>query len=225
MAPTRKDPVCGMDVNPEQAAGQYEHRGTTYYFCHPNCLEKFRAEPAKYLAPPVLITLGSKPPMPAKPQIKPSSASAPADHTCPMHPEVRLPATEPCPKCGMALEPVDIISAARTEYVCPMHPEIVRPEPGSCPICGMALEPRVVSTEEQANPELVDMTRRFWISAALALPVAFLAMSAHIPGQPVHGALPGGVVRWIEFALATPAVLWGGGRSLSAAGLRSSTAA
>ena len=213
MAATVKDPVCGMDVNPEKAAGQYEHRGKMYYFCNPRCLEKFRAEPAKYLAPPGLVTLGvplgSAPEKPSKPA--PSAASAPADHTCPMHPEVRLPATEPCPQCGMALEPVSIApAAARTEYVCPMHPEIVRPEPGSCPICGMALEPRVVAAEEEANPELVDMTRRFWVSAALALPVLFLEMSAHIPGQPVEHALPGGLLRWIEFALATPVVLWGG---------------
>ena len=127
-----------------------------------------------------------------------------------MHPEVRLPATEPCPQCGMALEPLTSAPAARTEYVCPMHPEIVRSEPGSCPICGMALEPRVVTAEEEVNPELADMTRRFWISVALAAPVAFLAMSPHIPGQPVEHALSGGLIRWIELTLATPVVLWGG---------------
>ena len=222
MPPTVKDPVCGMSVDPEKAAGRYEHRGTTYYFCSPRCLEKFRVEPEKYLAPPpALVALGaphgsapglapgSVPMKPAKPAA--SSTSAPADHTCPMHPEVRLPATEPCPQCGMALEPVaPAPAAARTEYVCPMHPEIVRPEPGSCPICGMALEPRVVAAEEEVNPELVDMTRRFWVSAALALPILLLEMSAHIPGQPVAHALPGGLLRWIEFALATPVVLWGG---------------
>ena len=221
MAPTVKDPVCGMSVDPEKAAGQHEHRGTTYYFCNPHCLEKFRAEPAKYLEPPALVTLGGAPGVPLGPapgralnkpaKPAPAAPAAPADHTCPMHPEVRLPATKPCPKCGMALEPVSLApAAARTEYVCPMHPEVVRPEPGSCPICGMALEPRVVAAEEEANPELVDMTRRFWISAALALPVLVLEMSAHIPGQPVQQVLPGGLVRWIEFALATPVVLWGG---------------
>ena len=74
----------------------------------------------------------------------------------------------------------------KTEYVCPMHPEIVRSEPGSCPICGMALEPRTVSLEDQPNPELVDMTRRFWIGAALSLPLFILAMSDMLPGQPLQ---------------------------------------
>ena len=172
-----RDPVCGMDVEPEEAAGKHEHRGETYYFCNPSCLEKFSADPEKYLTP----TKSAAAPVGGK-EVPPARAG---DYTCPMHPEVRLPATEPCPKCGMALEPVVSAPTVRTEYVCPMHPEIVRPEPGACPICGMALEPRVVTTEEEVNPELVDMTRRFWASVALAAPVAFLAMSDHIPGQPV----------------------------------------
>ena len=70
----------------------------------------------------------------------------------------------------------------KTEYVCPMHPEIVRAEPGACPICGMALEPRTVTLDEEANPELIDMTRRFWVGVILSLPIAFLAMSEMIPG-------------------------------------------
>ena len=92
-----------------------------------------------------------------------------------------------CPKCGMALEPETIAApATRIEYVCPMHPEIVRDEPGSCPICGMALEPRTATLEDAPNPELVDMTRRFWISAALSLPLFILAMSDMVPGQPLQ---------------------------------------
>ena len=92
-----------------------------------------------------------------------------------MDPEVKEDKPGPCPKCGMTLEPESPASfpASRTEYVCPMHPEIVRPEPGSCPICGMALEPRTVTLEEEANPELVDMTRRFWISAVISAPRYF----------------------------------------------------
>ena len=196
-----KDPVCHMEVEPEEAAGNWEYRGERYYFCHPSCLEKFRADPEKYLTPPESAS-------PTEAKKKPLSHTG--DYTCPMHPEVRLPATEPCPKCGMALEPVSIAPAVRTEYVCPMHPEIVRPEPGACPICGMALESRVVTAEEEVNPELVDMTRRFWASVALAAPVAFLAMSDHIPGQPVQHALSGRLVNWLELVLATPVVLWGG---------------
>src|ERR687888_1137137 len=104
-----------------------------------------------------------------------------------MHPEVRQEGPGACPRCGMALEPVTTtVPGTRTTYVCPMHPEIVRSEPGSCPICGMALEPRTVTLEEEANPELVDMTRRFWISVVLSLPIAFLAMSDLIPRQPIQ---------------------------------------
>jgi Cu+-exporting ATPase len=101
-------------------------------------------------------------------------------------------------------------AATRTEYTCPMHPEIVRDAPGACPICGMALEPRVAGAEEEANPELTDMTRRFWVSAALALPVFFLAMSDFIPGQPAQHLVSMRALAWIELVLATPVVIWGG---------------
>ena len=132
-------------------------------------------------------------------------------YVCPMDPEVRESKPGACPKCGMALEPETLASpATRIEYVCPMHPEIVRDEPGSCPICGMALEPRTITLEDAPNPELVDMTRRFWISAALSLPLFMLAMSDMLPGQPLqHWASPR-LLTWIQFALSTPVVLWGG---------------
>ena len=97
------------------------------------------------------------------------------------------------------------------EYTCPMHPEIVQIGPGSCPICGMALEPRTISLEdEETNPELVDMTRRFWISVVLSVPLLFIAMSDLLPGDPVRSVLPMRMIQWIELALATPVVLWGG---------------
>ncbi len=128
-----------------------------------------------------------------------------------MHPEVRQPGPAPCPDCGMALESVSLAApVAKTEYVCPMHLEIVRDEPGACPICGMALEPRTVTAEEEPNPELTDMARRFWGSVGLAVPVVLLAMSDVIPGQPVQHALPAHVMSWLELTLATPAVLWAG---------------
>ncbi len=127
-----------------------------------------------------------------------------------MDPEVRQDHPGLCPKCGMALEPdVPATLATRTEYTCPMHPEIIRAEPGSCPICGMALEPRTAVVEEE-NPELVSMTRRFWVSVALAIPVLFLGMSDVIPGQPVQRIFSMRAIGWIELALATPVVLWGG---------------
>jgi Cu+-exporting ATPase len=90
-----------------------------------------------------------------------------------------------------------------------MHPQIIRQAPGTCPICGMALEPRVVTLEER-NPELEDMTRRFWVSAAFAAPVFALAMAEMIPGAPIHHALGGRLISWIQLLLSTPAVLWGG---------------
>ncbi len=128
-------------------------------------------------------------------------------YTCPMHPEVRRAELGACPDCGMALEPVNLAAAmVKTEYVCPMHPEIVRDAPGACPICGMTLEPRTVTLAEEVNPELRDMTRRFWVSAALAVPVLLLAMSDMIPGHPVQRALPSPLM----LVLSTPAVLWGG---------------
>jgi len=96
------------------------------------------------------------------------------------------------------------------EYTCPMHPQIVRSGPGACPICGMALEPRTASIEMQENPELAMMSRRFWISVALSLPVFLLSMSDMIPGQPVQHALSVRAISWIEFLLATPVVIWGG---------------
>jgi P-type Cu+ transporter len=94
-------------------------------------------------------------------------------------------------------------------YTCPMHPEIVRPVPGTCPICGMALEPRTVTTDE-ANPELTDMSRRFWGSVVLAAPVLLLSMSAMIPGHALRHALGERAAAWVQFALATPVVLWAG---------------
>lgn len=193
---THVDPVCGMQVNPSTAAGSHEHGGTTYYFCSTHCLHKFKADPEAFLRPS------------PTPQ---TSAPAGAKYICPMDLEVVSDKPGACPKCGMALEPEMPVAPLTTiEYTCPMHPEIVRDEPGSCPICGMALEPRTVTLEEAANPELTDMTRRFWWGAALSLPVFLLAMSEMIPGQPVQHLLSPRLINWIQFLLATPVVLWGG---------------
>jgi Cu+-exporting ATPase len=138
-------------------------------------------------------------------------APAAAEYTCPMHPEVREGEPGSCPDCGMALEPVAAPGApAAVEYTCPMHPEIVRSEPGDCPICGMALEPRAVPVEEEVSPELVDMTRRFWVSLALTVPIVAIAMTEYLPGQPLHGVIPQQVATWIQLAFATPVLLWGG---------------
>jgi Cu+-exporting ATPase len=128
-----------------------------------------------------------------------------------MHPEVRQPDPGNCPKCGMALEPAGIPTpTTKTEWTCPMHPQIVRDGPGNCPICGMALEPRTVSLEEEENPELTDMTRRFWVSALLGLPLVVIGMGHLIPGDPIGHLLPHGIRNFVELALASPVVLWGG---------------
>lgn len=101
-------------------------------------------------------------------------------------------------------------SPASGEYTCPMHPEIVSPEPGSCPICGMALEPKTVTAEEGPNPELKDMSRRFWISLILALPVFVIAMGEMIFARSLDPAVYGRLSVYAQFILATPVVLWGG---------------
>jgi len=131
-----------------------------------------------------------------------------ATWTCPMHPEVQSDKPRSCPKCGMALERADV-PLRKTQYTCPMHPEIVRDQPGSCPICGMALEPVVASSEDDTS-ELNDMTRRFWVSAVLTLPLFVYAMAEMIPGNPLEHLLPGTWAQWAQLALATPVVLWGG---------------
>ncbi|MDO9196272.1 cation transporting ATPase C-terminal domain-containing protein, partial [Rhodoferax sp.] len=134
------------------------------------------------------------------------------NYTCPMHPEVSQEQPGSCPKCGMALElmaPVESKAPEiRTEYVCPMHPEIIRSEPGSCPKCGMALEPKNVSGDGQENCELTAMSRRFWVSTALSIPVFMLAMAHDL--MPAAGDFFSQWRQWLEFALATPVVLWGG---------------
>ncbi len=142
----------------------------------------------------------------------PGPVAAAQIHTCPMHPEVRRPGPEPCPECGMALEPLAPPSPTHTEYTCSMHPEIVRAEPGDCPICGMALEPRGMAAADAAAPELSDMSRRFWVSLALAVPLVVIAMSDLVPGEPLQQLLSGRTLTWIQLALATPIVLWGGQR-------------
>ncbi len=131
-----------------------------------------------------------------------------ASWTCPMHPEVESDHAGDCPKCGMALERV-IVAAPARQYTCPMHPEIIRDEPGDCPICGMALEPMVVTEDEEDNGELIDMSRRFWLSLVFTVPVFVIAMGDLLPGQPVSDVLPATARPWIELLLATPVVLWG----------------
>ena len=189
-----QDPVCGMLVDEKTAAAPVSHAGTDYYFCCPGCQQKFERDPAEYLR-----HSASEP--------SPSDAQG-VEYTCPMDPEVRQAGPGTCRKCGMALEPVTFqLAPGRREYTCPMNPEIVRSEPGACPICGMALEPREVTVEE-TNPELVDMKHRLWIGTALTAPLLILMLLDLMQGAHWVSTTANG---WIQFALATPVVLWAGG--------------
>ena len=188
------DPVCGMDIEEQDAAGTLEHNGTRYYFCSESCVDKLKAHPDQYLKP-------------SSHGISATLTERQIEYTCPMDPELRQLGPGACPKCGMALDPVSLQPPSkRVEYTCPMHPQIVRDQPGACPICGMALEPREV-TGEEVNPELIDMKRRFWISAILTAPLLVLMVLDMFPTARWLSTTATG---WIQFALATPVVLWGG---------------
>jgi len=132
-----------------------------------------------------------------------------AKYYCPMCEGVVSDQPGDCPKCGMALERNPAFTEpAHTIYTCPMHPQIEQDHPGDCPICGMALEPKTVTAEPEDDAELRNMTRRFWVGAALSLPVFVLAM-AHLVPAFAHTA-NGAVSRWLQFILSTPVVLWAG---------------
>jgi Cu+-exporting ATPase len=206
---TVKDPVCQMDVDPATAPGSAEYKGENYYFCCPHCVQRFKADPEKYLAPrPPLSQLvhlgGMSPAKPATSAQDKSNGKGTVTYVCPMDPEVREAKPGACPKCGMALE------AETVEYTCPMHPEIVRDRPGQCPICGMALEPRVAAgIQPEDDSELRSMQRRFWVGVVVSIPLLALSMGGMAPGSPLHN-LPAGWIEWLQLALATPVVLWGG---------------
>ncbi len=237
VTPTKaKDPVCGMDVDPTTAKFKTVHNGKDYFFCCAGCLTKFQATPEKILSSPPkpmgsgLVSLGGPTlvmPSVARPAATTASTPAPGSgrpepiYVCPMCPEVRQIGPGPCPKCGMALDPESPVAATKTEYTCPMHPEVVRSEPGSCPICGMALEPRTVTADED-NPELRDMSRRFWIGLAMTVPLLAIAMASMIWPHVFMGGIDlvrgdrlvarsrSSLLPWLELLLATPVVLWCG---------------
>ncbi|MDZ4109825.1 MAG: heavy metal-binding domain-containing protein, partial [Brevundimonas sp.] len=113
---------------------------------------------------------------------------------------------EPDRYLGERPQPAPVVPGAI--YTCPMHPQVRQEGPGSCPICGMALEPETVTAEAPVNHELIDFTRRFWVSLVLTLPVFALEMGGHLTGLMMR--IPGQTSNWIQFALATPVVLWAG---------------
>src|SRR6266699_6441252 len=183
-APREKDLVCGMSVDPAKAAGKVQYGGKTYYFCSARCVERFSKEPEKFLAAPETAGMDKNYTAHVAHASAPSAAHAIKDETSLLE--------------GKGKD---------VRYTCPMHPQIVQIGPGACPICGMALEPMDVFAEVEADPELAHMTRRFWVSAALSLPVLLLGMLGERITGPVFSA------SWrvgLEFLLATPAVIWGG---------------
>lgn len=210
-----KDPVCGMIINEESAVAFKEWQGVRYGFCSRKCYDSFSAEPEKYItateqnhtAAPVCCSPVSVADHSKHRHSKAKKESS-GTYTCPMHPEIREDGPGSCPKCGMGLEAVTPVQlAVGMEYVCPMHPEVVQDKPGDCPICGMALEPKTVTAEMESNPELIDMSRRFWFSMVLSIPLLIITMVGMFTTKEI---IPGGWQPWIEFILATPVVLWGG---------------
>ena len=129
---------------------------------------------------------------PERVQVSEGGTHTDAEYTCPMHPELRQDRPGSCPSCGMTLErATSPVTPTRTEWTCPMHPEIVRDVPGTCPLCGMALERRSVSVpDDEEDPELRDMTRRFWAAALFTVPVVVLAMGDLLPGRPISTPSP-----------------------------------
>lgn len=197
-----RDPVCGMTVDPAGGKPTAEHDGHLYHFCSQGCRTKFVAEPEKFLTATDPVCGMSVDRATARHFARHEGqgfyfCSAACQAKFEAEPQKYLgdrPAPQPMPK--------------GTQYTCPMHPEIIRDKPGSCPKCGMALEPMGVPTgDEGPNPELVDFTRRFWVSAALSVPLLIVAMAPML-GLTFQAFVDERTKVWLELALASPVVLW-----------------
>jgi Cu+-exporting ATPase len=205
---TVRDPICGMTVDPKTAAAMVEREGEKFYFCSTHCRDAFVGE-AKVGTGEHACCHGDH--HSHEQTAHAAAARKPASkYFCPMCESVESDTPGSCPKCGMALERNPLFrGSAKTIYTCPMHPQIEQDHPGNCPICGMTLEPKnIVAGGDEDNAELRDMTRRFWIGAALSAPVFALAMAHMIPAAP-HWVM-GDTSRWTQFILSTPVVLWCG---------------
>ncbi len=204
---TVKDPVCGMDVAPALAAGSFVYQGKTYYFCSKHCLVEFEEHPEQFLVDKNSEnTLLAKDPVCGM-DVAPALARASTIYLnktyyfCSKHCLNRFRAepgkyTQNSPfeseKQGIA-----------GPFTCPMHPEIEQSQFGDCPLCGMSLEPMAYGGQEDINPELLSMTRRFWICLGLTL----ILMAMSMLGAALLRSTSSGQ---IQLALATPVVLWGG---------------
>ena len=177
-----KDVICGMDTSTDSKFHS-DLGAETFYFCSENCQDKFDKNPHDYIH---------------------TDRSASEDENCPSCRPLEQVHHHHHTQSDTSAEDIDAI------YTCPMHPEIQQKGPGSCPKCGMALEPMVSQAGEEDTEELDDMTRRFKVSMVLALSVFILAMTADLAPSLLPAWLSMSMVQWIEFALATPVVLWGG---------------
>ncbi|MGI9414563.1 MAG: heavy metal translocating P-type ATPase, partial [Hyphomicrobiales bacterium] len=202
-AEVARDPVCGMTVDPATAKHSHDHGGHSYVFCGEPCKDKFSAAPEDYIEEDCVVCGRTV-------------QRAETEHLVKHGGDRLFLYSQECEQ-DFAAHPDDFAAKRPkadmprgTLYTCPMDPEVVQEGPGDCPVCGMALEPMGVPLpSDQPNPELVSMSRRFWIGLALALPVLVLEMGKHL-GLPVDRVVPAGISVWIQFALATPVVLWCG---------------
>ena len=207
------DPVCGMTVDPHAGKPHADYQGHTYHFCCNGCRTKFLADPEKYLAKrePEPTSAGVLDPVCGM-TVDPHTAKHRADY----HGHTYYFCAAGC-KTKFTADPQKYLSKEEkaaepvpegTIYTCPMHPQIRQVGPGACPICGMALEPEIASADSGPNPELADMTRRFWIGGVLALPAVVLEMGGHLVSG--HNWVDPTLSNYIQFVFATPVVLWAG---------------
>jgi Cu+-exporting ATPase len=232
------DPICGMTVDPATAAGSHDYRGLSYYFCGLSCLERFKVDPERALQPQLVSPAKSttRKPLPMMQPAPVATDAAAIDPVCGMTVQPATAAgsyeyqgktyhfcatscltkfrADPIyyltPSEQRAPRVIPVPSGGVVEYICPMDPEVLETQPGACRICGMALEPKVVSLEDERNPELEDMSRRFWVCLGPSLLVMLLAMVEMIPGLSLPGGFTGSARNWVQWVLATPVVLWGG---------------
>ncbi|HEV2504817.1 MAG TPA: heavy metal translocating P-type ATPase [Mesorhizobium sp.] len=199
---TPRDPVCGMEVNPNAGKPTLEHGGRLFHFCSEGCRGKFEAHPEEFLT--------ARDPVCGM-DVDRASARYFMRHAgeklyfCSERCQKKFEAD---PKAYLGDRPTPAPLPTGTQYTCPMHPEIIRDKPGSCPICGMALEPMMPTGDEGPNPELIDFTRRFWVSAVLSIPLLVITMGPMVGLPFLRDWLGERTAVWVELVLATPVVLW-----------------
>ncbi len=232
------DPICGMTVKPETAAGKFEDKGETIYFCSKGCLEKYKTQDGNsgdeniYSNKPAnhsqkngkeVVSHGAMKAAPDGEFVDPVCGMSVAPETSAGNYDFKDETYYFCstgclnkfkqnPAAFLEKKKEEKLEAESrgTEYTCPMHPQVVQIGPGSCPFCGMALEPKVLSLDDAPDPEYIDMKRRFWIAAVLTLPVFILAMAEMIPWFSSQNLVSPRTILWIQFVLATPVVLYCG---------------